>query len=282
MLKVSKHLSILTAEIIEQLEVRPGGTYADATFGGGGHSKAILEASTPTGTVMALDLDPSTAEYAKELQRQFGTRFSFLAESYVALTNYPEEFDGIIFDLGFSSDQLEDGDRGFSFQKKDEPLDLRFDPSHGQTAAQFLSQAPLPRIEEVFRVYAEDRYWRKLSGQISAGRRSKPIRTVGDFIGYVNNESPKVLAPLFQALRIEVNQELEAVKNGLAAAKQALKPGGGLAVISFHSLEDRIVKEFMRSEGFEPVTKKPIVPDSEEVSKNPRSRSAKLRVVKKI
>lgn len=282
MLKVSKHLSILTSEIVEALKVKDGGVYADATFGGGGHSRAILEASESSGTVQAYDLDSSTAEYATELHKQFGERFSFVADSYVALSEHPGTFDGIVFDLGFSSDQLEDSGRGFSFQKKDEPLDLRFDPSHGQTAAQFLSQAPLPRIEEVFRVYAEDRYWRKLSGQISAGRRIKPVKTVGDFISYVNNESPKVLAPLFQALRIEVNQELETVKHGLLAAKEALKPGGRLAVITFHSLEDRLVKEFTRTEDFELVTKKPILPTAEEIANNPRSRSAKLRVVTKI
>ena len=277
MLKVSKHLSILTNEIIEALQVKDGGAYADATFGGGGHTKAILEASAPTGTVMAFDLDPEAEIFAEGIER-----LTFVQDSYTALDQYYGNFDGIVFDLGFSSDQLEGGNRGFSFQKKDEPLDLRYDSSNGQTAAQFLSQAPLPRIEEVFREYAEDRYWRKLAAQITAGRRANPIRTVGDFIGYVNNESPKVLAPLFQALRIEVNHELENVKHGLLAAKDALKPSGRLAVITFHSLEDRIVKEFFRSGGWELVTKKPITPTATEITQNPRSRSAKLRVATKI
>lgn len=282
MAKVSKHESILTAEIINLLQVQPGGCYADATFGGGGHSQAILRASAPTGTVLAFDRDPSVADFAAELEATEPKRFSFVADSYQALAEYPDHFDGIVFDLGFSSDQLETSGRGFSFQHQDEPLDLRFNPLSGQTAAQFLSQAPLPKIEQVFREYAEDRYWRKLSAQIVGHRRTQPIRTVKDFISYVGTENPKVLAPLFQALRIEVNQELQVLQHGLAAAATALRSNGRVAVITFHSLEDRIVKECFRTMPFTPVVKKPVLPGAAELAANPRSRSAKLRVASKV
>jgi len=277
----SVHRSILTQEVIDQLAVHSPGVYLDATFGGGGHSQALLEASGPRGVVWALDRDPATKRYAKELTSHYGKRFHFRVGSYEEMASLGQDFDGILFDLGLSSDQLESSGRGFSFQKIEEPLDLRFNADAGQTAAQFLSQASLAQIGTVFREYAEDRFWRRLAGIIVSQRRSQPIRTVGDFVSIVGTDNPKVLAPLFQGLRIQINDELNTVKEGLTAAKQVVKPGGRIAVISFHSLEDRIVKDFFRSDEFESVTKKPIGPSDQEIMNNPRSRSAKLRVATK-
>lgn len=292
---MTQHQSVLTAEVLSAIEPKSDGVYLDATFGGGGHSRALLEATAPTGRVIGIDLDESVQPFAEKLASEYPGRFRFEALSYVATEKLGEEFDGVIMDLGLSTDQLESSfptqsssaspqkssGRGFSFQKTNEPLDLRFNSASGQTAAEFLRQAPLPRIEQVFRDYAEDRYWRRLSAKIVETRRRNLIRTVGDFISLVGNSDPKVLAPLFQGLRIEVNHELDNLKRGLQVISGLLKTSGYLAVISFHSLEDRIVKEFFRESELEVITKKPVLPSDEEVSRNPRSRSAKLRVAKR-
>lgn len=280
-METSAHISVMTAEIVDALQPKSGGKYLDATFGGGGHSRALLKASAPDGRVIGLDRDPEVEKYADALTEEYGSRFEFAAIPFTEMRQMGNEFDGIAFDLGLSSDQLESSGRGFSFQKGYEPLDLRFNSSGGQTAAQFLNQSSAATIEHVFRKYAEDRYAKRLAVKIVQERRSNPVQTVQDFVAYVGTDNPKVLAPLFQALRIEVNNELQLVEQGLEAAKEALKVGGRLAVISFHSLEDRIVKEFFRTGGWEIVTKKPIIPLSEEIGRNPRSRSAKLRVGQK-
>ncbi len=270
----TKHRSVLTAEIIELLKPTPEKKILDGTFGGGGHTRALLETG---GAVIAVDRDPVTQRFAVGLKTEFGKRFQFEALPYDEVEKLGIQFDGALLDLGMSQDQLESLGRGFSFQHTDDPLDLRFDASHGQTAAQFLAQMPLGRIEAVFRDLAEDRYWRRLSGKIVESRRSKPIKTVGDFVSYVGSTDPKVLAPLFQGLRIAVNDELNHLKLGLEAIHRVLKRGGILTVISFHSLEDRMVKGFFRTHEYEILTKKPITPSDEEVRANPRSRSAKLR-----
>lgn len=273
--KTSKHISVFLEEAVELLEVSRDKSYLDCTFGGGGHAKLILERSAPTGKVVALDRDQSVAIYAELLKQTYTERFQFHHLSYDRLDELEQEFDGVLFDLGFSSDQLESSGRGFSFTKN-EPLDLRFDDRGGQTAAQLLMQANPDRLVRIFQEYAEDRYAKTLVRKIVDSRRAAPIRTTSDLVHLVGTQQPSVLAPIFQALRIEVNDELSTLKRGLAAAKEALRSGGRLVVISFHSLEDRIVKEFMRSE-MKVVTKKPISPSVSELSNNPRSRSAKLR-----
>lgn len=276
----------MPTEIVAALQPVSDGLYLDATFGGGGHSRAILEASNPNGKVIGLDRDPAVEIFAQELQAEYGNRFEFAAIPFTEMGQVASDVDGIVFDLGLSSDQLDTQEgasgRGFSFQKGYEPLDLRFNPTSGQTAAQFLNQSSAATIEHVFRKYAEDRYAKRLAVKISQERRSNPVQTVQDFVAYVGTDNPKVLAPLFQALRIEVNNELQLVEKGLEAAQNLLKVGGRLAVISFHSLEDRIAKEFFRAGGFETVTKKPLIPTEEEIRRNPRCRSAKLRVGIKI
>lgn len=277
--KTSKHISVFLEEAVELLAVARDGIYLDCTFGGGGHSRLILERNAPTGKVVALDRDQGATEYAQIVSNQFPTRFEFHHLSYDRLGELGQTFDGILFDLGFSSDQLESSGRGFSFAKT-ELLDLRYDARGGQTAAQLLSQATPERLVRIFQEYAEDRYAKSLVRKIVDTRRIQPIRTTTDFVQLVGTNQPSVLAPLFQALRIEVNDELSTLKRGLAAALAALNPSGRLVVISFHSLEDRIVKEFMRSY-MTVVTKKPISPSVIEVAENPRSRSAKLRAATK-
>ncbi len=277
----SVHQTILTNEVVKFLLDGAGDKFLDATFGGGGHSRAVLEANNQA-VVYGIDRDPTTAVFARALKNEFPQRFHFQSLTYTEMKKIGVAFDGIIFDLGLSSDQLESSGRGFSFRKTDEPLDLRFNPDSGQTASEFLKQAPLQKLELVFRNYAEDKYWRHLARTVLERRREVPLRTVGDFIALVGNGSPKVLAPLFQGLRIAVNDELSNLNRGLEQAKDCLNPGGRLAVISFHSLEDRIVKEFFRQEGWKIVTKKPILPSYQEQSQNSRSRSAKLRMAVKI
>ncbi len=282
MVKETRHKAVLTEEVVRYLEVKSGEKYLDCTFGGGGHSRAILEKSAPTGEVTALDRDSLVQEFTENMEKSFPKSFHFHPISYSRLDEIEERFDGIIFDLGLSSDQLDplpdEPGRGFSFAKE-ESLDMRFDATHGQTAAQFLMQASQARLEQVFYTYAEDRYGRQLARKVIEYRRLQPIRTTTDFVRLVGTNQPKVLAPLFQALRIEVNDELQTLKTGLQLAKNALNKDGRLVVISFHSLEDRIVKEFMK-ESMQVLTKKPVLPSAEEIVGNSRSRSAKLRAGK--
>lgn len=272
--ELSKHQSILVAEIIEHLAIKKDGSYLDGTFGGGGHSEAILKKLGPKGHLFALDRDPTALRFAKRLK---SNNFHFFPISYLEVEELEKQFDGAILDLGFSTDQLYASGRGFSHTNTEEPLDLRFDATSGQSAWQFLNQAGVNQIEKVFREYSEDRYSKHLAAKITSARRDKAIKTVGDFIAIIGTSEPSVLARLFQGLRIQVNDELDHLKFGLGEIKKCLKPNGVLAVISFHSLEDRIVKNFMR-EQMGVVTKKPILPTELEQQQNPSSRSAKLRV----
>ena len=279
---MSKHLSVLVEEIIDNLQPYSGGIYLDTTFGGGGHGRAILEVSGPTGRVVGIDRDPAVKTFADKLSQEYPGRLEFHTLVYDEIEDLNQKYDGIIADLGMSSDQLEDEDRGFSFSH-DSTLDLRFDSRRGQTAAQFLSQASRDKIAEIFYKFAQDRHSGSLATKIVHSRRDHPIKTTQDFVDVVGTSNPKVLAPLFQALRIQVNDELNILKNGLMAMTNCLKPGGRLAVISFHSLEDAIVKEFFRENPeIQVLTKKPITSSDEEISKNPRSRSAKLRVGQRL
>jgi len=279
---MSKHLSVLVEEVIENLQPNSGGTYLDATFGGGGHSRIILERSEPDGRVVGIDRDPAVKVWADQLATSFPGRIEFHNISFDRVGELSQKFDGILADLGMSSDQLEDETRGFSFSK-DSPLDLRFDDRSGQTAAQFLQQASQSKIAEIFYDFAQDRHAGYLAAKIVAARKIYPIKSTQDFVSIVGTNQPKVLAPLFQALRIQVNDELNVLKRGLRSMASSLKPGGRLAIISFHSLEDAIVKEFFRSsDELKIITKKPITSSNEEIIKNPRSRSAKLRVGERL
>lgn len=276
---LSKHIPVLVNEVIAALQPVTGKTYLDGTFGGGGHARAILDTSAPNGRVVAVDRDENVTVFAEAVAKQYGDRFEFHVLKYADCDQLEREFDGAVLDLGMSTDQLTGSWRGFSFQRN-EPLDLRFETT-GQTAAQFLQQSSASAIEQVFREYAQDRYAKKLAAKIVNERRVRPIRTTTDFVEYVGTNNPKVLAPLFQALRIHVNDELVNIKRGLEVVSSVLRPGSVLAVISFHSLEDKIVKEFFRGSDYELLTKKPVEPTQEEIKNNPSSRSAKLRTGRK-
>jgi len=272
----SAHQAVMVSEVVEALGVRPGGLYLDATFGGGGHSRAILQASQPDGRVVACDRDPAVLPFVEALKKDFPNRLDFYQGSYTELNQIKDRLDGAVFDLGLSSDQLLAAERGFSFSLSG-PLDMRFNQSAGRTACELLRQVSFKELERIFREYGEDRQARYLAKKIVERRSQQPIVTTEDLVAIVGTTNPAVLAPIFQALRIAVNDELSHLEQGLVRVAEKLRSGGRMVVISFHSLEDRIVKHFFRGQGWQLVNKKPLLASEEEVTRNPRSRSAKLR-----
>jgi 16S rRNA (cytosine1402-N4)-methyltransferase len=293
------HIPVLAAEALAALAIRADGTYVDGTFGRGGHSRAILDQLGPQGRLVALDRDPQAAEEARTIR---DPRFSFFHLRFSQLARaVPGEVQGMLFDLGVSSPQLDDPARGFSF-RADAPLDMRMDTTAGATAAQWLAEAPEEEIREVIREYGEERFAKQIAAAIVAARGSQPIvrtRQLADLVAKaVRTREPgqDPATRTFQALRIHVNRELEEVSLMLPQAVSRLAAGGRLAVISFHSLEDRIVKRFMQalarpevprrlplraSEMPQPALKlvgRPVRPSEHEIRSNPRARSATLRV----
>jgi 16S rRNA (cytosine1402-N4)-methyltransferase len=297
------HTPVLLSEALSALAIRPDGSYVDGTFGRGGHSRAILERLGPRGRLIALDRDPQAGDAARQL---VDARFSFFQIPFSRLSQVLEgrKADGMLFDLGVSSPQLDDPARGFSF-RADAPLDMRMDPTAGESAAQWLAAAEEQQIREVIRDYGEERFAKQIAAAIVAARRSEPIvrtRQLADLVAKaVRTREPgqDPATRTFQALRIHVNRELEEVSLMLPQAVEHLAPGARLAVISFHSLEDRIVKRFMQalarpevprrlplraSEMPEPVLKllgRAQRPSDEETTRNPRARSAILRVAER-
>ncbi len=294
------HEPVLLSEAIEALAIRPDGTYVDGTFGRGGHSRAILERLGPQGHLIALDRDPEAERAAREIR---DPRFTFLRTAFSALATAlgDRKVQGMLFDLGVSSPQLGDPQRGFSF-RADGPLDMRMDPTQGESAAQWLAMAEQKQIEEVVRNYGEERFAKQIAAAIVDARRRTPIERTGQLADLVakavrtREPGQNPATRTFQALRIHINRELEEVQVMLPQAVEHLAAGGRLAVISFHSLEDRIVKHFMQahsrpnvparlplraSEMPEPALK--IVGRAQRASapetrRNPRARSAILRV----
>jgi 16S rRNA (cytosine1402-N4)-methyltransferase len=296
------HTPVLTSEALAALALRADGTYVDGTFGRGGHSRAMLAQLGPQGRLIALDRDPQAAEAAREIH---DARFSFFRLRFSELSQVVGAgVDGMLFDLGVSSPQLDDPLRGFSF-RTDAPLDMRMDPSAGATAAQWLAAAQEEEIREVIRQYGEERFAKQIAAAIVAARSSEPIartRQLADLVAKaVRTREPgqDPATRTFQALRIHVNRELEEVSLMLPQAVSRLACGGRLAVISFHSLEDRIVKRFMQalarpdvprglplraSEMPQPVLKlvgRAVRPSQDETRSNPRARSATLRVAER-
>jgi 16S rRNA (cytosine1402-N4)-methyltransferase len=302
----TQHVSVMLNETLDGLTIRPGGRYIDGTVGGGGHSEAIL-ASAPDVEVLGLDADPTALERAALRLLPFGSRVklvnaNFAQMSAVAHANGFDQVDGIVLDLGLSSDQLGDPDRGFGFIAGG-PLDMRFDQTRGQSAADLVNQLDQDDLAELIYRYGEEPASRKIARSIVAAR---PIYTADQLadviekaIGRRGRIHPATLT--FQALRIAVNDELGSLMSALPQATELLRSGGRLAVISFHSLEDRIVKEYFRSASQEHVpqpddppglvyrstalrviTRKPIVASEAEVLSNPRARSAKLRIAEKL
>jgi 16S rRNA (cytosine1402-N4)-methyltransferase len=301
------HVPVMLDEALEALDVQASGRYLDGTFGRGGHARAILERLSPEGRLLLMDRDPQAvaeAEHAFAHDPRVSIRrgnFAQLAEW--ALTE--EGLDGILLDIGVSSPQLDEPARGFSFMA-DAPLDMRMDPETGESAADFLARAEASEIADVLWRYGEERFSRRIARAIVAQRETQPLRRTGelaDLLARLLGRREKGKHPAtrtFQALRIKVNGELDALQEGLQGSLDRLRPGGRLVVISFHSLEDRMVKQFIRSQSGIPPTGprnlpppeapparlravgKARFPGSDELAVNPRSRSAVLRVAERL
>lgn len=292
------HVPVLVAEVLGHLRPRPGGVYVDATLGGGGHAEALLAASAPSGRVIGFDRDPAAVDRARERLSPYGERFVAFAGSYTEMGQRLDELglpsvDGILADLGLSSLQLADAERGFAFSL-DGALDMRFDRSRGPTASDLVNELSVPRLEEILREYGEERRARAVARRIVERR---PIETTAELrravhavVGSRGRRGFDPATRTFQALRIAVNQELAALELFLDEAPGRVAPGGRLAVLSYHSLEDRVVKRAMRElagheRGDEPrfrvLTKKPVRATEGETRANPRARSAKLRVLER-
>lgn len=296
-----RHTPVLLAEVIAGLAPRPGGHYIDGTVGGGGHAAAILAASAPDGRLLGIDADPASLAAAGARLAPFGARAALLHGNVRDLTSLAQAagfapVDGIVLDLGVSSHQLDTAERGFSFLA-DAPLDMRMDPTTGETAADLVGTLPESALADIIYRYGEERGSRRIARFVVEARRKRPIETTGELAAIVERALGGRRGKLhpatrtFQALRIAVNRELESLEAALPQAVELLGPAGRLAVIAFHSLEDRIVKQFFRAEsgygGAETpvrlriVTKKPIEAGEEETQANPRARSAKLRIAER-
>ncbi len=287
---MSVHVPVLGAEVLQWLQPRAGGVYVDATVGYGGHAAAIL-AAAPGGRLIGLDRDERALAGARERLAAFGARAHLVHADFAQLGEVlaGQPADGILFDVGVSSAQLDDPVRGFSF-RADAPLDMRMDPSRGQTAADLVNTLPGPELAEILLRYGEERWAARIADFVVQARRRRPIATTGDLVEIIRaavragaRRGPGHPARrTFQALRIAVNGELDALRAGLAAAAAALAPLGRVVVIAFHSLEDRIVKTTFRGlgqHGFAVLTKKPVRPTAAETAANPRARSARLRAL---
>lgn len=293
------HQTVLLNEAVDALAVRPEGHYVDATFGRGGHSRLILQRLSAQGRLTAFDKDPQAVAVAQELAARDG-RFFIRHEGFRLLSGLaPASADGVLMDLGVSSPQIDDPARGFSF-RNDGPLDMRMDTTRGQSVAQWLETADVSTLSEVIREYGEERFAQSVAKAIDRRRQERgPIRTTGELAevvaGAVKTREPgkDPATRTFQALRIFINAELEELQQALTASLQVLRPGGRLVVISFHSLEDRMVKQFMAGHSRAVVDRRApfaeppptrlaevhrIMPPAAEVQANPRARSAVMRV----
>jgi 16S rRNA (cytosine1402-N4)-methyltransferase len=287
----ARHEPVLLAETLEMLAVSANGLYVDGTLGLAGHARAILEASGPGGRLVAFDRDGETLEEAKQSLAPFGERVRFVHADFRTIPEAlgGERAAGILLDLGVSSVQLDTAARGFSFQA-DGPLDMRLDRSRGATAAEVVNRLGERDLADVIYRFGEEHASRQVARAIVDARRRGQIATTGELATIVRRSARgrPGLDPAtrtFQALRIYVNQELEALDGALRAIAGCLIPGGRLAVIAFHSLEDREVKQAFRAlatDGFRLLTKKPIRPGDEEVRRNPRARSARLRAIERV
>ncbi len=287
------HIPVLLEEILAQLDLKPNDNVVDATLGGGGHASALLETTSPNGRLLGIEWDGRTLEETRKKLERFGSRAMLIRGSYRRLEEFVRacafpDISGILFDLGYSSFQIDDPDRGFSF-RFDGPLDMRYDASGDVTAADIVNTWPKEELIRIFRDYGEERASGRMVAAILQARAYVSITTTAQFAAIITSAvpertrhgKPKIhpATQAFQALRIAVNDELGNVEAVLPQAVRVLKPGGRLAVISFHSLEDRIVKNFFEeSKELEVVTPKPIMAGRAELEVNPRARTAKLRV----
>ncbi|HIX85074.1 MAG TPA: 16S rRNA (cytosine(1402)-N(4))-methyltransferase RsmH [Candidatus Parabacteroides intestinigallinarum] len=297
------HVPVMLRECMDGLRICPSGIYVDVTFGGGGHSREILRSLNEEGRLYGFDQD-------RDAERNIPAdpRFVFVRGNFRYLRNFMRyygvcgEVDGVLADLGVSSHHLDDKERGFSF-RFDGALDMRMNAREGRTAADIVNEYPEEALADVFFLYGELKMARKLASVLVRARGERRIETIGDLLEVLSpftgkDKEKKFLAQVFQALRIEVNDEMRALREMLEATLRVLRPGGRLVVITYHSLEDRLVKNFLRAGNFEGkserdffgntsspfrlVNNKVIVPSDEEVERNPRSRSAKLRIAEKL
>ena len=300
--EVCYHIPVMLNECMEGLAIKPDGVYVDVTFGGGGHSKEILSRLGKKGTLYGFDQDADAENNIPE-----DDRFVFVRSNFRYLSNFMRfhgetEIDGLLADLGVSSHHFDDKDRGFSFRFQG-MLDMRMNTRAGKTAADILNTYTEEAPSTLFYLYGELKNSRKLASVIVKARETKPLETTDEFLALITpyigkDKEKKMLAQVFQALRIEVNDEMRALREMLQQAMRLLKPGGRLVVMTYHSLEDRLVKNFFKSGNFEGtisqdffgniqspfrlINNKVITPSSEEVEVNPRSRSAKLRIAEKL
>jgi len=288
----SCHIPVLTQEVIEGLAPQPGKFLIDGTFGGGGHTLLIANAVVPGGRVIALDRDPEV--FTRKPEQLADLPVDFAVGNYCDLPDYLKQkeitgVDGILLDLGLSSDQLADEQRGFSFQT-DGPLDLRFNPEEGEPAWKLIERLNEEPLANLIYEHGEERFSRRIAKQIVQRRAENPIRTASELAELVRKCIPRNVKSridpatrTFQALRIAVNEELDALRIALRDLPNCLNPGGRLAIISFHSLEDRMVKwAFRDDERLKVLTRRPIEASEQELAANPRARSAKLRVAERI
>jgi len=309
-LSSSPHLPVMLGEVLDALQLRPGGLWLDLTLGRCGHAKALLDRTAPDGRLVGVDRDTAALEWARDFLREYGDRVRLEHGNYSELSRWVPDgsCDGALMDLGVSSPQLDVAERGFSFQREG-PLDMRMDLTQHLTAAELVNGLSEQELAKIFWDYGEERASRRIAKAIDEARRVSPILTTLQLAQLVEKASPRAgsrvhpATRVFQALRMVVNDESRSLQSGLAAACSALKPGGRLAVITFHSIEDRIVKSFgnlmSRDYDFEgPVDdpelrrpKKPVLrwlrkkatmPGEAEIAQNPRARSAQLRVLEKL
>lgn len=301
------HIPVLYHEVLALLQPVANGRYLDGTVGAGGHTAGLLEHSAPAGRVLAFDRDPEAITYAQKRLAAFGARVTFVNASYADMADLAPAYgftavDGILLDLGLSSRQLEDDSRGFSFMREG-PLDMRFDPTEGVTAADLINNLAEADLADIFWRYGEEKQSRRLARVVVEKRPFDTTTQLAEAIAQATSRRRRIhpATQVFQALRIAVNRELEAVERGVQAAVALLGPGGRLAVISFHSLEDRFIKQTFRQLSqacvcppAQPVctcgaratarliTRKAVQAKADEVAANPRSRSARLRVIEKL
>ena len=309
------HSPVLLNQSLQQLNLKPGALVVDGTLGGGGHAEAILERTSPDGILIGIDLDPEARKAARERLARFDDRLRIVPSSFRHLEQILEDLgiesvDGVLLDLGVSSYQLDEANRGFRFAKTsalETPLDMRMDPDARLSAADLLKTATAKQLQDWFQNYGELPGSKRLAKAIVETRKEEPIRTSADLlrviqnagIGHGRKHNPATL--VFQALRIAVNDELGALREGLNAAIRVLRPGGRLVVIAYHSLEDRIVKHTLRTAAkgctcppatpvcicggtitMRVITRRPIQPEDDEIASNPRARSGKLRVGERV
>ncbi len=285
------HRSVLIDEVLQYLDPVPGGLYVDGTLGLGGHTAAILSRCAPDGRVVAFEWDEAAIELSRKRLADFGSRLTIIrsnfAEIVIGLKGLGiDRVDGVLIDIGLSSLQLDRGGRGFSFQR-DEPLDMRMDIRQDATAASLLASCSEEQLADIFFYFGDEYQARPIAAEIVRARQKEPIRTTRQLAALAAAAVPRRFHPkkihvatkVFQALRIAVNTELENLARILDEAVPLLKPGARFCVISFHSLEDRIVKrKFRQNSDLEVLTARPVMPQAEEIAENPRSRSARLRV----